>query len=250
MDEYSAGFEKWRIAFSEAFSALLTTLYPPHCILCGEYEPALLCEVCSNSLLTPLPLPICMVCGRSLDENGVCWSCRRKTPSFTRARAAGVFTGDLRTIIHILKFRGAPQLAQPLGEILARFIRQVDWSEDEPTRFDLVTSVPMSPSRQWTRGYNQADRLAKVVAHQLELPYKNDLIVRTRSVRPQVGLSRSERQDNMDEVFEKGEARCRGRRVLLIDDVSTTGATLDACASALKSAGAAAVYGATLADGV
>jgi len=148
-----------------------------------------------------------------------------------------------------MKYRDRPQLAEPLGTALATFATASD-STYAGLKFDLVMPVPMSSARQRVRGYNQAERLAQVVARELSVPLNTTAAARSRSVRPQVGLSREARQRNLAGAFTvKETAIVTGKTILLIDDVSTTGSSLHEVSKALKAAGAKGVYGLTLAAG-
>jgi len=239
----------WGDAFKEALYSFTALLYPPQCAVCGEFCPDLLCEICAGNLFSPIPSPTCPKCGRHI-ETEQCALCASYPPSYKAARAAGEFDGELRRLIHLLKYRDRPDLARPLGKRLASFAANEARYSLGDLNIGLVTAVPMTKSRQWTRGYNQAEKLALVVSRELELPFSSKLLARSRSARPQVGLSQSERLKNMENAFERGEESCKGLSVLIIDDVSTTGATFKACSATLIESGAAKVYCLSLADGV
>ena len=151
--------------------------------------------------------------------------------------------------IHRMKYRDRPQLAEPLGVALAAFVLHGD-SPIAPKAIDCIMPVPMTPGRQRVRGYNQAERIARVVARELELEIDTRTLIRQRNVRPQVGLTRAARQQNLAGVFKVRDRNVvTNRSILVMDDVTTTGSTLHETASTLKSAGAVAVYGLTLAAG-
>lgn len=178
-----------------------------------------------------------------------CSHCSRHQPSFTAARSLGAYDGVLKEAVHRLKYRDRPQLAEPLGVALAQFARASDISHDLLAA-DLVIAVPMSPRRQRVRGYNQAGKLARVVARELQIPLDLTSLRRVKSSRPQVGLKREARQRNLAGAFALiPEADVTGKTIIVIDDVTTTNSTIDECAKALRAAGAKAVYGLTLAAG-
>ncbi len=169
---------------------------------------------------------------------GLCPRCARTPWVLDALVATGRFEPPLRPAVHALKYRGVRALAEPLALRLA-----AAWQE-RGLLADLIVPVPLHPSRQAARGYNQAALLANALASRLTppLPVAEALVVRSRATPPQVALTFRERQANV-----RGAFACRGdthgRRILLIDDVCTTGATLEACGSALRAAGAHAVYG-------
>lgn len=150
-----------------------------------------------------------------------------------------VHQGLLQKMIHVLKYENTPQLAAPLAERLYTQVATRGWA------LDAVAGVPMFPPRQRARGYNQAERLAHHLAKHLKLPHISYALHRDQFQRPQVGLTAQERQENVAEAF-RADGSVKHLRLLLVDDVLTTGATLAACASATLESGAVAVYGVTL----
>jgi ComF family protein len=228
---------------------ILSLLYPPCCLVCRTLQPANgLCDTCRESI-QPVPEPICARCGQALLTNAPCSHCRDRKPAFDAARAMGAYDGVLRHAIHRLKYRDRPQLAEPLGLLLADYARDNAMALNG-LRIDVVAPVPMHPVRQRLRGYNQSERLARVVARSLDIPLNTGVLIRSRPTRPQVGLEGAARRDNIAGVFAVRDATdFAGKAVLLIDDVATTGATLHEAAKALKEAEAKAVYCLTLAAG-
>lgn len=145
-----------------------------------------------------------------------------------------MYQGYLKECIHALKYRGEARIAEGLGELMA----WAAWWDGGFTKIDGVVPVPLHPARQRERGYNQAELLARVVGEALGQPVIQP-VVRVRETAPQSGLSPAERRKNVDRAFEvpvPGEVR--GLRLLLVDDVYTTGSTLSAASAALKRAGA------------
>ncbi len=228
------------------FDPFLTLLYPPRCLVCKMLGASGLCAACAGQI-SPIPAPFCAVCGHTLTESR-CANCAAQTPAFVRSRSLGAYDGVLRHAIHQFKYRDRPQLAVPLGRLLAAYAR-AHASELNGLRFDALLPVPIHPARQRVRGYNQSERLARVLGEELRLPLLNTL-VRARSTRPQVGLSGEARRTNLQGAFTvKQPDLVQSQTLLLIDDVVTSGSSLHECAAALTTAGANAVYALTLAAG-
>lgn len=223
---------------------IVDLLLPSRCAACrGPAPDAGLCRSCEQSLVEAPPG--CAVCGLGLGlaaevlavKPRRCPRCREKPPPFARARAAYMHGGALADALHRFKYAPAPQLARPLGVLLA--------PAADGALADVVAPVPLHPRRLRERGFDQAYLLAKAVARRLGLPLEGRLARRVRATRPQVGLDRLAREANVRGAFWAGPA-ARGLRVLLVDDVFTTGATAAACAAALKEAGARRVEVLTL----
>lgn len=164
-----------------------------------------------------------------------CWSCRRHPLRLERVRAAAHFSGPLRQAIHGLKYRQGFALAEPLADLMLQAWPR--WRMDA----DWVVPIPLYPQRQKERGYNQAELLAGHFAQAAGLPVTNLALLRQRFTRPQADLDGAERLSNMHGAFVADPAIVEGRHVLLVDDVCTTGATLNAAAEALRAAGASRV---------
>jgi ComF family protein len=148
----------------------------------------------------------------------------------------------IRKAIHQFKYQGLKALAQPLAELLDNYWRAL------PPACDVVVPVPLHPRRQRQRGYNHSGLLARKLGGLIGLPVMEGYLLRHRDTAPQARTAGAEeRRENVAEAFLCRDQRLEGKRILLIDDVCTTGATLDACARALRSAGAASVWGLTLA---
>jgi ComF family protein len=188
-----------------------------------------------------MAMPLCSRCGQTLRPSSSCRSCLPAGSALSAARSLGPYDSPLREAIRGLKFGGLGVLARPLAEELAEFWRT------NAMPVDLVMPVPLHPARQRARGYNQAALLAREFGPLVGLPVREDLVTRVRHTRPQVGLGRDERLNNIRGAFALRSQVPRGVRALLIDDVSTTGATLEACGQALVDGGAGAVYALTLA---
>ena len=228
---------------SFVLAALLDLLCPPHCPACHVLMPAPtgLCPACSFSLY---PLGnACPVCARPEDvpTPSVCARCRRVPPPFASVSAPFRYGGELATAIKRFKFgggrgRGRPELARPLAALLC----------DELGRaargVDLIVPVPLSRQRLRARGFSQAHRLAQaLVASQKKPELALHALARIVDTREQARLSRAERQENVAHAFavtRAGRTLVAQRRILLVDDVVTTGATVASCARTLLAAGA------------
>jgi ComF family protein len=208
------------------------------------------CEECSKSTVPLEAEYSCTVCQTPfvnafpLDEKGVCSACRQGLRGFDRAASFGLYEGALRRLIHLYKYSGMKPLAGPLAECMERALA-VD------AGFDAVVAVPLHWRKRWNRGFNQSELLARHIAKRRRIPVLAALR-RRRSTAVQAGLAIAGRRRNVAGAFTlrdggKAEAALAGKRILLIDDVMTTGATASACASVLKRGGAKTVSLLTLA---
>jgi len=199
--------------------------------------------VCERCLREPEPLDadyFCISCRTPfvnsfpLDSEGRCALCRSGLRAFDAAYSFGSYGGSLRELIHLLKYQGMQPLARPLGAYLLRSLPR-----DEA--FDAIVPVPLHWWRRWNRGFNQSELLARALSRSTGIPVR-DALRRTRPTASQAGLSNTARRRNMVQAFRcRREIAVRGKRILLVDDVMTSGATANACASALLAAGAASV---------
>jgi ComF family protein len=231
-----------------ALDAILAVVLAPSCAACDEPLPhptgGPVCEACWRSIL-PLTPPLCDRCGDPLSTWRVvslplasCPRCRRAPRAIDRARAIGAYDGALRAIVHALKYEGRRSLARPLGDMMR------DRGAEIIAGAVCAVPVPLHPSRRRHRGFNQAADLA----HRLGMPVVPALR-RVRATAAQMGLPASRRHANVRGAFAatRAAASLAGSVVVVIDDVSTTGATLEACARVLKDAGVAEVRALTAA---
>lgn len=228
---------------------VLHILFPRTCFSCGADLPcgdkSALCAACQTQIQRPGPL-ICRRCGTVLPDGGAyCFNCRgskAKTFKCSMIRSAYLFNPQVRALIHAFKYQGYSYLADYLGQGMAReFARYSDFPP-----IDWVIPVPLHPKKLKARGYNQSQLLAEVFCRNTGLCLQTDALRRRADTRSQAKLNRKERLQNMAGAFEASHT-VKGKRVLLIDDVATTGATLEGCAEALKKAGAKQVMAFTLA---
>lgn len=219
-------------------SAVLDILFPRKCVQCGR-GGEWICFACAAEMHWMTP-PLCECCGREVGAGDRCQGCARDRPRIGGIRACTRFQGAVRDAVHRLKYNGQRALAEPLAEYLAKTAQALPPA-------DALVPVPLHPSRERARGYNQSTLLAHELGRQMELPVIPALR-RVRDTGAQVGLSRSERQANVKGAFAcAGPGLAAGRRLLLIDDVCTTGSTLVACAEPLLRAKADSVWGLVIA---
>lgn len=213
-------------------------LFPARCGGCSRLGSAW-CVEC-EAQTQPLAAPLCPHCGYPLPEpQAECPACMPPKFAFVSARAWGSYQGALRRAILKLKHKRNAPLGTALG---ARLTEQYPAS----WRAETVVPVPLSPRRLAQRGYNQVELFARPLAQQLGLPLAGDLLRRQRETRPQMDLDLQQRWANVNDAF-TASPQAQGRRLLLVDDILTTGATLHAAARALRAAGAHSVYVLTLA---
>lgn len=217
----------------------LDLLFPPRCVGCRR-PGGDLCPSCAASLLR-LDGPLCAVCAQPVPSQGLCPRCAARRPAFERVSSAFVYTGTTRQAILALKFRGRRGLA----EVLARAAAD---SLAPPHAGAALCPVPMHPSRLAQRGYNHAGLLADALAVIWGLPcLPDEALQRVAHTPQQARLDYEARLANVSAAFVADRRHVAGRDVLLVDDVCTTGATLSACAAALRASGAARVLGVTVA---
>jgi ComF family protein len=242
-------------ALHQVWQAVLDLVFPPRCAVCRQ-PGTWLCTRCLADL-PRLPSPVCQVCGRPVLTSRLCHICRQAPLSIQGIRSVLLFEAGARQAIHQFKYRNCRPLATPMAQLMA------DYWGMHPFPADVMVPVPLHIAREHERGYNQADLLTRALAATIGLPVLAGVLERARPTRAQVELSAAERRMNMQGAFacvvpEDRTAPLTGgraghfssvhnQRVLLIDDVCTTGATLEACSLALKTAGAASVWGFTLA---
>jgi ComF family protein len=230
-------------ALRTALAACADLIVPPCCLVCRARVGAhhVLCAACWRDVHFIRP-PLCDVLGMPLpfDTGGrtVSAAAAAHPPAYDRARAVAHYSGAMRTLVHQLKYADRHDARTLLGRWLAEAGREL------LPGADVIVPVPLSRLRLLQRQFNQAALLAGELARQSGIPMHPLLLRRVRSTRSQVGMTREQRRRNVAGAFgvaEGGRAALRGRNALLIDDVVTTGATVEACARALRRAGAARV---------
>jgi ComF family protein len=216
----------------------LDLLFPNQCLGCGR-AGVLWCPVCDASL-ERIAVQLCGSCGRPLARRGICSECRRRPPPY-QARSYAVYHGPLAKAIVSLKYRPNRRLANLMGGWLGRVYAEAGWQAQ------VIVPVPLGRQRQRRRGYNQAHLLALALREQLRLPVEAGRLRRVQETPSQVGLMPEERRENVREAFLADPGAGQNDSILLIDDLYTTGATLAACATALRQVGVAQVFALTVA---
>jgi len=235
-------------------------IYPPRCVICGDFlwrapfdagdSPNSICRECTSGFI-PINTPFCAICGMPFGsdeiENHPCEDCLRTKPFFQAVYAPYRYEGPVLEAVHRLKYGQKTFVADALGPFLAEFVK-TQFNPREPL---LTMPVPLHPKRLRERGFNQSLLLAKHVASGIhgELDFLS--LTRTKYTIPQTTLSKKERQKNVQNAFFlRTPDAVRKKNILLVDDVATTGNTLNECARVLTLGGAKAVFCVTLAKTV
>lgn len=238
--------------------ALASLLFPAPCLICGQMLDTGLrvpfCQSCVADLARTLPAPFCRQCGRPIylpesnaRDSALCHMCRRGAYHFDLARSYGAYTPAMARAVIMLKHEEVTPLGGWFADLLARLVIR------DPALFaaDAIVPVPLDPARRRERGYNQAELIARPLARLLGIPFRSFLLVRTRPRPDKLRLTRRERWETVRGAYATRQGvQVDKLRVLLVDDVFTTGATLDACSQALRSAGAARVACLTVARAI
>jgi len=245
------GVRAWLNAASDA---LVSVFFPGGCRICDKLlATASRVPICGECLASfaRVPSVACVICGRPLAADGsmqgqplLCEACHDKTYTFERARSFAMYEGALVKAILLLKF----EQIEPLGGWFAERLAELVRSAGQLLAADVVVPVPLHRQREKERGYNQAALISQPLAKRLKLPHRAVLLVRTRPRPDKTILSLEERWESVRGAFAtRPGSQVDNQRVLLVDDVLTTGATLDACSRALREAGAKSVVGLTVA---
>lgn len=242
---------------AEISDALVSVVFPSGCRICERLLTSAsrvpVCEECLSSFAR-VAGTACEVCGRPMpgltgkpEQPLLCPACQNRTYAFDRARSFALYEEAVVRAILLLKF----EQIEPLGAWFAERLAELVSADGERLAADVVVPVPLHRERERERGYNQAALVSKPLAKRLRLPHKAVLLVRTRARPDKQVLSLEERWESVRGAFAtRPGSQVDNLRVLLVDDVLTTGATLDACARALREAGAKSVIGLTAARAV
>lgn len=228
----------------------LDFLFPPLCHICRSFIPGAgelhICAMCLERL-PHVKSPLCKICGIPFigtGEDHTCGQCLAQTPHFDIARAHLLYEESARELIHHFKYSNKTHLRRPLALLaldgLTEFI-----AKSTP---DLIIPVPLHRSRLRSRGFNQAVLLGDLFSSRLSIPMLADGLIRTRQTEPQIELSAEDRKNNVKGAFSANRPDdLSGKSILLLDDVMTTGSTVNECAKVLKKSGAASVFVVTIA---
>jgi len=240
----------------DIFARFLELVYPPKCHICQTFiadrkdGPVHFCEACLKSLVK-ISSPLCPLCGTpfisQVEEDHLCGECMKKRPHFDALAAPFLYEGGIMDAVHQVKYNGKTYVAESLAEFLAPFAKE----RFGETKGFLMIPVPLHPGRLRERGFNQSLILARAAGSALETSLDFISLRRIKYTQPQTGLKRSERLMNVKGAFGI-EARpdLKGKTVILVDDVATTGSTFNECARILKKAGCKKVYCLALARAV
>lgn len=236
---------------------LAAVFFPAPCRVCGgtltDASPIPLCPACLASIV-PITGPVCECCGRPIvslvaeqAQTLLCHLCRRGAYAFDLARSFATYNDPMQRVILLLKYERVTRL----GKWFARPLETVYRLRFGDAAADVIVPVPLHAQRERERGYNQAEVIARPLANRLGIPLAAPLLVRTKPRPEKLLMTRRERWESVRGAYEtRPGSKVDNLRVLLVDDVFTTGATLDSCARALRKGGAAAVYGLTVARAV
>jgi ComF family protein len=247
-DEVAEAGSKFQLADWKQFAknsgrALIDIIVPPKCLSCrvAVTQGSSLCLSCWQNLQF-LETPVCDVMGTPFaydqGEGALSAAALADPPPWDKSRAAIVFDQNSKKLVHALKYKDHHEAALMMVRMMARVGREL------LSEADLIVPVPLHPTRLWKRRFNQAALLAKPLSLIAAKRYAPEVLVRKVATRQQVGLDQLARQKNVKKAFQVPEPKLielKGRKILMVDDVRTTGATFAACAEALKKAGAAQV---------
>ncbi|MFA4858861.1 MAG: ComF family protein [Candidatus Margulisiibacteriota bacterium] len=241
--------------FHDYISAFLDLIFPPRCAVCKNVSSLMFCDSCLSKVKYLDSQRGCVYCGLPKDPKFgrkvlLCKDCTRARPHFDLARSLTIYEGVIRRAIHQFKFSNKKMLAEPLGKIIKSRLTAA-FPEIINCGAEVTIAVPLSDRRRSSRGFNQAEVLAKCAAECLGIPYQNEIITRSRETLPQFDLPKEKRSTNVSGAFRINNPKAiQDQRILLVDDIYTTGATVNECAKTLKQGGAAKVYVLTLARAV
>jgi len=239
---------------------LMHIIYPPQCVICGDFlwqapfdagdSPDSICRSCTSGFCT-IDVPFCTICGIPFGseaiENHPCEDCLRTKPHFQAAYAPYRYEGSVLEAVLKLKYGQKTYVADALGPLLTEFVK-TRFMSHEPF---LTMPVPLHPKRLRERGFNQSLLLARHIAKKLNTELDFLSLTRTKQTVPQTTLSKKDRRKNVQDAFVLGDPHAvRRKNILLVDDVATTGNTLNECARVLALGGAKAVFCVTLARAV
>jgi ComF family protein len=171
----------------------------------------------------------------------LCEKCKSSPPAYLKMRSWAVFDSPIQEGLHTMKYRGNVAFGESVAAQMVDFVRMLQWP------VELLIPVPLGKKRFKERGYNQVALVARPLAYQMKWTYRPEALSKTRETRSQVGLKISQRHENVQNAYQADSEVVKGKRILLMDDVATTGATLSACTGSLLLAGAKEVYVLTIA---
>ena len=234
---------KTPLAYSlyQLFWNAIDWVYPPSCGGCNQTGERW-CATCQGQVHRLAR--VCPHCGDQSPDGSLCARCQANPPPFSQMRTWAAFKSPVREAIHRLKYKHDIGLGEALSRHLVELFDIQNWP------VELVIPMPLNLNRLKERGYNQSVLLARPLALARSLVYTTRAVQRIRDTRPQVGLNAADRLQNVKDAFQAERALVTGKTILVVDDVATTGATIQACCTALLDAGARSVYALTLARSI
>ncbi len=232
----------WR----DLLQAVIELIYPSRlqCPLCGTHRPdESLCPACRQLLAGYAGERVCSICGSFTGAEGgrgklICSVCRAEDRPFDQARAVAPYEGPVREAVRRLKYRGMQRLARPLAKLMADAVQR----EKAFALADALVPVPLHPRRERERGYNQSVLLARVLGESMRVPVLEQVLVKIRETPSQTGLSGQERRQNLQQSFAVAvPGLVKGKIILIVDDVFTTGSTVSILSHLMRQAGASCV---------
>lgn len=228
---------------------ILDLLYPQHCPLCDEvlaFDGMQVCDSCLSVQVYVKP-PYCMKCGKTIEDitEEYCGDCRQLPKSFERGFPVFAYDGGIKDALYAFKYKNQ----RSYGDFFADCMYKKYGEEFNSLQLDGVIPVPIHRKKRKIRGYNQAEMLARPLAKYLELPVYPAYILRVVNTNPQKELNDKIRMKNLNNAFKIGENTIKLKKVLLVDDIYTSGATIEACARVLMDAGVEKVYYTSVAIG-
>ena len=214
-------------------------LFPPVCGGCGK-TGSRWCLDC-QARVPRIVEPFCEKCGIPVRKSGLCEKCQVEPLAYRLMRSWAVFDSPVQNALHTIKYRRNVGLGDSIAIQMVEFVRSLRWNND------MVIPVPLGHQRLRERGYNQVGLVARPLAYELGLDYAPTALWKSRETRSQVGLTISQRRENVSKAYQANPLVVNRKSILLMDDVATTGSTISACTEALLSAGAREVYALTIA---
>ncbi len=230
------------------FGYIADIIYPRICPVCNNIIPVGYKDLCPDctGLLTYAQEPYCMRCGKPVDEEKeYCSDCERNKHSYDEGRAVFIYDEYMSKSIYRFKYSGKREFANFYGKVMTERLGEKIRRWDP----DAIVPVPVHKSKLRSRGYNQAELIAKQISKRMKIPVKSDIVIRQSATTVQKNLSAKARQNNLKKAFKVIPNSVQLNSILIVDDIYTTGATVDAVARCLKDAGVRKVYFATLCIG-
>lgn len=215
-------------------------VYPPTCASCGLLGYRF-CPECLSKV-NPINFDYCIYCGdKKIENQNLCGNCENQKFAYKDSASWAEYEGSIREAIHDLKYHNNLGLGDFFSPYLIQLIEKKNW------HFDLVVPVPLSKGRMKQRGFNQAALVAKPISRYFRVPFSGSALIRTKETPSQIDLSAHERITNLRDAFFGNTAKLKGKKVVIVDDIITTGSTMKYCSQSLLDSGASEVYAISIA---